>query len=641
MPAQRLRRALSMFLRLAVALVLLGVVALVGVNLFLNLGLERMINQRPERVQVTWGQAVMVVPGRVHVRDLQIRGQGRADQWLITAAGASGRIQLSALAEQTFHAEHLRGHGVSVRYRRRVDAPVEPDPAADGVPPTLIEAPPTDPPIAGLSNPPEPDPEALYPVPGPRWIVRLDDIQVDELDELWFGPYRVTGAMRAAADLSIVDPTVDVTGRALLEGVEVEVGGVPLARNIVGEADVVIDRLHRRARLAEALAALDIDTQLTAEVEDLRFLDYYLQATPWLTVSGVGQVELAARLHDGQLQPGSTMTAALPDLVARIRSNEITGGGRARGEVVVDEDGAALGRLAVDFDDFAVTQDADEVPLVRGAGFHVELESGNLAIGEPLSDLRVMVDLPRSVVPDVTLYNRFLPAETGMSLRGGTAQAHGQLRSEGLDGRTTGDLFISSEHVDARLDDLTITGALDLHGRLADARLDEGRYDLSGSELRLRGVGVVDEARRDKDDGDRSWYADLRVVSGTVQVGAPVYLDTSLELTCRDSAPFIAAFAQKKDLPRWIHGLLSVKDIDGQARLRLGQSTMSFAPLEVRGGDHYQVDVEYERAGSSSAGVLFARAGLLSVGVELGAGGSKVRLLGARRWFDDRRKAMR
>src|SRR5687768_17553350 len=69
-------------------------------NVFINLGLPILLNPKPERIQITWRVAWMIVPGDVHVSGLRIRSQGATDQWELTARHATGTIDLWALPYQ-------------------------------------------------------------------------------------------------------------------------------------------------------------------------------------------------------------------------------------------------------------------------------------------------------------------------------------------------------------------------------------------------------------------------------------------------------------------------------------------------------------------------------------------------------------
>jgi len=58
------------------------VIYLIGANLILNTGLlQRAINRRPEKSLVEWRSGWTVLPGRVHVEGLRVRGQSRRAQW--------------------------------------------------------------------------------------------------------------------------------------------------------------------------------------------------------------------------------------------------------------------------------------------------------------------------------------------------------------------------------------------------------------------------------------------------------------------------------------------------------------------------------------------------------------------------------
>jgi len=630
---------------------LLPVLLLILQNVLLNVALRPLINRRPERVKIDYTAAWMLVPGHVTVRGLRIRGQGRADQWLITAQQASGSIVLSELRHQTFHAGAVRASGLTLWYRRRADVVDDGDVDVDGAASPeavavavavaevgeLLEVAPEaskTAPIPGLSNPPVPSPEQLYPVRHTRWVIRLDDIQAEDLNELWVGNYRIIGHARATADLSIVEPLVDLAGALSFLDVQAAIGETPVARNVSGDLRFLIDGMDRRAQGPERIHALSAQARLAADVQDLRFLDFYLAAVPWLSVSGIGHVNLGAGLEQGGLLPGSTLAATFPALVVRVLSNEVSGTGRVQGEIRTEPDGTAGSHLDLDFQDFAITPDGSTQPLVAGQGFHVGLSSPDVALDLPFSTVSAQVELPESRIPDVMAYNGFLPEGIGLSLRGGTGSARGHLQTTSADNHAQGELIVHGEALQVQLDQLSITANLSLHAQLADASFDEGHYDLSGTILNLDHVGLVDQAHADPADGQRPWSASITVPSGAIDVGAPVYLDTRIAMHCSDSAPFIAAFAQKKDLPRWAQSVLSVKDVSGEARLQVGDTTLALGPCQVRGGKHYQVDLDYHRQGRASNGVLLARAGVLSLGIALRPDGAELQLFNAKHWFE-------
>lgn len=598
-------------------------------NLWINHGLLPLINQHPERVRVEFQHARMGWPGQVEVTGLRIRGQGPRAQWMISADEASGTISLLELADRTFHASDLNARGLSLRFRIRKDAPGGPPPTAEAE-----DLPSKTPPIEGLTNPPVPRPEDLWTPKKQRWTIRLDDIRAEEIRELWVEEHRFTGLASAYANLAMVDPFTDLDGVVTFAGLEDQIGETPVAQRVDGDLRFDVDHLDRRIPGAEQLNRLSGRARLQAEVQDLRFLDFYLASVPWLALTGAGALEVNATVDHGRMEARSELAAQFPELVVSVLSNRVTGAGHIHGSIGATEDGTPQSLVEVDFEDFAIAEERGRT-LVEGRGFHVGLDSPHVSFTEPFTTVNAVLDLPSSRIPDIRVYNAYLPQGIGLALRKGHGFATGRLEASSLDRRATGRLSLSGKDLEVQLDDLMITADLDLGVRLAEARLVEGHYDLSGTVLRLDRVGMVDQAHRNKRDGDRDWSATISLPEGTIDLSNHVYLEARASLECSDAAPFIAAFAQKQSLPRWVQKLLGVKDVSGEAHLRMGATTLDLDDCEIRAGKHYQVNFDYQRNGASRRGLLLVRAGLLKLGVTLNAEGSTLKVFGANRWFNE------
>jgi hypothetical protein len=582
----------------AAAVVTAAGALLVLENVLLNLALPPLINANPERLRLDFTVAWTLVPGHVHVRGLQIDSRGHHDQWLISADSATGVIDLSELLSRHFHAPAVQASGVHLRYLT-----VEPPPGA----------------VRRLTVDP--------------WRLTFDDLQA-EADEFWIGDYQLTGDAHVAATLSLAGPHLDLDSVVSIEEMRADIGDMPVAQAIAGELSLLVDALDLRTVGAAKLRALTGTARIDAEVQDLRFLDFYLAAAPWLSLDGHGKVNADFGLDLGQFRPGSTLSADFPELLARFMGNAVTGTGKVRAAVGTNDAGVPQSRIVVDFDEFAITPDGGAGALVEGTGFHIDALSPDVLLDQPFRSLEVTVDLPESQIPDVTLYNTFLPQGIGLALRRGTGTVRGHLVASSVDNHASGDLHIAGDEVIIQFDELVLTGDLALHGRLADAQIGDGWYDVSGSTLDLRRVGLVDEANPDEADGERLWSASIRVPSGMVRIGAPVYLDARVKMECTDSVPFVTVFADRKSLPRWAQGLLSVRDVSGEARLQFGPRTLEIGPCDIRGGG-FQVGLRLLRDGPRSHGELLARAGPLSVGVGLRPGaGPELHVFGAQRWFD-------
>jgi hypothetical protein len=606
------------------AFVLVLAVALVVENVLLNLFLPLVLNLRPERLRIDYSLAWTVIPGSVEVRNLRVRNQGQADQWLVQADRASGSIDLQSLRHERFQATEVRAEGVSVRYRRRLDVdPPVTAPAVDRLEISFA------PPIEGLLNPPEPPPDPAR--RGRPWEVILEDVQVSQLDEIWIGSYRLVGRASTVANVRLAGSTADLEATLTLQEMRADVGDSTMADAIHGQAWVLVDALDRGTLGLEKLRAISARAQVETDIQDLQFLDFYLVAAPWFSLDGTGHVAADVVIEEGELRPGTVLKADFPDLLARVVSNDVTGDGTLRASVDLVE-GEPEARLELAFDDFAITRQSGTQRLAEGHGFHASLVSPDVHLDRPLTLLDVALELPESRIPDVEAYNAFLPKRVGLGLLGGTGLVHGKLTASTIEDQAHGELVVTGDELVVGIDRIRVTADLALHARM-DADLTEGRYDVSGSTMDLRHVGIVDPANPAPEDGQRLWSAHMAAPSGTVQVGAPVYLDTALRLTCSSSDPFVTIFASKKSLPRWAQALLTVPDLSGEARLRLGAEMLSLDRCSIRGGPA-SVDLRFTREGPSRSGDLYATYGALSLGVELRDDKSQLKLVGARRWFD-------
>lgn len=638
------RRLLRLVLGFAFAFVL-SAAALLGLqNALLNFALPSLLNGRSERMRIDYTAAWMLVPGQVRVYGLSIRNQGVGDQWLITADRATGLISLDQLRERRFHASEIRAEGVSLRYRLRLDAPTRPGSEKEPVPnegeegeegEVDVEAEPDttmEPPIPGLVNPPNPNPDLMYPRAVNPWLITLDDIQAD-VGEIWVGDYRLLGDADATVKLSSKGPFLDLEGELSIGGMGANIGDMPVARDVTGKISLLVDGMDPSDPSSEPIQAISGRVKLDADVQDLRFLDFYLSVVPWLSLAGTGHVHVDVGLAEGRFRNGSVVEASFPKLLVRVLSNDISGEGEVRAEVGPGDDGTPRSLINVDFTDFTITPDGSTSPLVEGVGFHIDARSPDIRLDQPFTAVSVVVDLPESTIPDIALYNAYLPRGVGLSLRGGTGTVQGHLEASSVDGKASGNMDLRGDEILVHLDEMAITGDVMLHGQLQADELGTGVYDISGSTADLRRLGIIDGAHADSRDGERLWSASVNVPSGVVKVGAPLYLDAHVHMKCSDSVPFVRLFADQKSLPRWAQGLLSVQDVSGEARLQLGDETLEIGPCQIRGGG-YEIDLRYRRDGPVCKGDLFARTGPLSVGIGLRPAGVEVHVFNARRWFE-------
>lgn len=604
--------------------VLLPASVLVLENVFINTGLHLLVNPQPERALITWRAAYSIWPGEVHAWGLGVRVQDAQTQWELTSEQVSGVIDLPALLEHRFAASALRGDGATFRMRMRVEVP----------PPSGVSI--ATPAITGLENPPSPSPEAAYGPPGRLFRIELDDVVVAHLREIWVEDYRFVGDSRLSGELDLLGGEWFGLPQATLEVAsgDVTLASAPIASAVRGRIDAAVSG-GNPADLPglELLSAITARARLDADVEDLRFLSFYLRKAPWLTISGgKGPLSLDVSIDQGRFLDGSRLAVDARNLVARFLSYAVSGDGKVRVDVAGGT-GASEGKLGVDFFDYSISKWGDDVSHVRGTGLRVTARTSSLTLSEPFESLSVTLDIPDSTIPDASVYNVYLPNDLGFSLLGGAGRAHGHLEASTEDGLARGDLYLEASSVRGRMGDVGLAGNVSVHAHLAEGNLETGTYDISGSRLKLRSVAVVDRAeeRKGRDDS-RGWWADISLPKGRAIVGAPVFLDAHLGLSCRDSVPFVTIFSQMEPLPGWARGLLHVKRMSGEAHVLLGDDTLFVPAFTLRGGQT-ELRMRLRRKRLEYFGNLYARFGILSLGLELEGPKSEVHLFGALPWY--------
>ncbi len=579
------------------AILALPVVLLVALNLFLNLGLTPLINKRPERMQITFTYAWMVVPGQVNVHGLVIQGTGRTDAWKLTADHVTGLIDVEALQSRILRASNVEGTGVEFLYG------------------------------------PRPDPEEAPRVPkGKPWVVEIDGVQLEDVRHVAFADYHVNGVARIPnATLAIHGPVMDIDGTLEMTDMTATHLADPLATHIRGAIQVTLDGLDRKANLGRAFFdTLSARAAIDADVGSLGFLDYYLEKAQWLELKGGGGLHADVVMDRGEVLAGSVVTAEVPGMVVGFLGWEVAGD--ARVQVDVGADPAVPGsKLALTFSDYSVTGTGGGSALVKGEGFMITAVTPDTSFKEPFTSFDVVFELPTSQIPSFSPYSALLPQDVGMKVAGGSGTVSGKVFASTTDNSARGELVVNGSGVTLQLGEVTIVSSVEAHAKLKHGNLASGVYDISGTSIDLKDVSI--ETPNQPDAGTTGWYAALALPEAAVRVGADTFFEADILLRCLDSAPFLTMFAEKRALPDWARKLLTIRDIQGQAHLALGTEKVEITSAAFHGST-YEVLMHIRREHALNYGALFARLGPLSIGVGVDGRAKHIQVVGARQWYE-------
>jgi hypothetical protein len=609
----------------AASLALLAAAYLVAANAYLRSGrLAQALDRRPDHFFIRYGSAWTVLPGVVHLRRIELHGQSRRVQWGVAIDRATVVVDLSRLLRRELVASALDAAGVAVRVRRRPEAM----PGA--------EAPAQTPPIPGLRNTPAP-PDTPEPPGAPApWRIRLGDVTLERLQEVWIGDYRFAGDASAAGGFDLnphrgfaLDPAT-----ATLRSGALQVAARPLLAAITGAVRFELPAVNPDRLQGSFMQLASGRVRLQGQLADLSFLQPYLHAVPWLELAGnAGAFTADLRVRRGAYLPGTHAEARPGDVAARLFGDQAAGRGRVSWDVApapASGGGAAVGRLAAVFDEFRLGRTGAAESLAHGRGLRVEVATRDLRIYALPAPAALAVDLPPTEVGDFSAYNTNLPHGAGIALRSGTGLVSASLRAAAPAWEATGGIELRGRGLVIEIQGAHLRGNLHVQSRFR-AMPRQRQVFLTESSVELAGVERMDAAAAPPAPG---WWARLRLDYAMVRPGSPTVLQAKMQSTLSDTRPLFVLFGlQDRPLLSRLDRLLDLHPIGAVGELTMGEGFFAIDSLDLTSGKA-DIRARLRFAGGHGDGVLYAAYGPLSVGMQLRGGHRSWKLVHAREWFD-------
>ncbi len=596
-----------------VLLVLWGLYLVAG-NIFLRPALgPRWVSRKPDKMQISWSGGWTLVPGRLHLRDLQLKARNKKQLWALQLDQGRLSISLLGLARKHFRLRRLQGKGLKFHLR---PAPVtgESDPAL--------------PTIDGLTTAPA---AAATPAKRRRWRISIDRMAVEEVREIWLRRHRWAGQGRLSGQLDF-----QLRGPLRVDQAQLVLGRGKIWQGADQASEV--ERLEARVQVhpftprqhggLQALRFISGRLQVDAPRADLSVLDYFLRGSPWIAIGGDGALQIDLTLDHGRLLPDSHLHA-WAGVELDYLDYRIEGQARLRGEVAEVENRPS-GTLAVVFEKYQLRERGAEQPHIVGAGARVQVVTEKLDLAEPTPELVVDVELPKSQIPHLAYYNRFLPQSAAMEIFAGSGEIEGQLHLETEASRIYGALQIVGKAVDARFKDVEVRGDMKLLTTITDGHIGERRFDISGTRWEIDNAGL---AAGQAETSNAAWWARIEIVQGAVRLAEAMELETLLKIEMSDTSPLVTLFERTKSRPTWLRNLLTVEDIEATSEvvirdqdIWLNNFSLSGQKLELKAHAHLSED--------EVVALLFCKYRGLSASLEMFDEQRDWDLIGSRKWFE-------
>ena len=307
--------------RCALLIVALLLVYLVGANVALNTGILRpVIAKKPEKLFVEWRSGWTLLPGVVHIEGLRVRGQSRKMQWQCRLEEGTFRVSLPALFGKTVRVSRGRGTEFEFYFRPRL-VPGEEVPAS-------VRAMPE---IEGLSNPPDPPPEVLYPPRAKKkepWTVDVSNVLFEGPVDLWFSEVRLRGqgAVGGGVLFEIRKSLEIEKGRLDLKDASLTIEGDVLANelevNLEASLSPFVPKQTKGAALLKHFSGT-VDLK-DGRIPDLAVLNAFFPGDTRLFVSGDGSLR-ASVSAPSSADASAELEVKLVDTLLDIEGREIKG----------------------------------------------------------------------------------------------------------------------------------------------------------------------------------------------------------------------------------------------------------------------------------------------------------------------------
>lgn len=499
----------AVVLRLVRILMVLEVSYLVLGNLVLSLpATQTLANQiRPDRILVNWDRAWTWYPFRVHARSVSLSGQSRSQQWQLDMPAASASFAVLPLILRTVKVTNVQA--VDVSYSQRPRLRPDKDLTAE-----LAYFPP----IRGRSISSADSAPRIKRKP---WRIVLDGVRVNGNHNIWIYQFKGAAEGELQADLGYQTQGGAFSARNGQVDLRVASLFVNGDQEVISQADfkgqiAVTPMVFRQNRGLKSIPFFVANMRVDADVGDLQFLDLFLQDFHGIKVDGEGKVGGLLRVDRGRLLPGTELAVSASELSIGLMSHRAEGNGSI--QLDVDQEKPDVLNLSIQFDELNAYHEDDAEPLFSGEGLvlsgagRATLPSAD-ASERKASTLSLSVPMVR--VPDLALYQRYIPQKWQFRLNGGEGElkAAAELTEDDFHAQ----LKLGSEGAHVGIGDYRFSSDLQAGLIVHTPSFSKAVVDVSGSYIRLDGASVASGNRVEPASTDVS----LIISKGQLQLNLP------------------------------------------------------------------------------------------------------------------------
>jgi hypothetical protein len=594
-------------------LVVVELLYVVSANLFISSGsLQKLIN-KPNDTAIAFKNSWTLIPGMVHVEKFMLRDQDKNVQWQFEVDHTVMFINIFSLMNRTLDIVEAEAEGA--RFRLKLQKAKD-DPHA--------------PPIEGFEGPPHVSTKP----PTKRWRFDISNLKLRSFNEIWIHHYHFTGDAKARANFFIwprnhfeVQPSeliiesgvLNVAGQDVIEGVKGFFSGhveeFPIG---IKKGREVIDHLSGKA-------------VFSGEVERPNILNMYIRSVDWIHFEKIrGRIDADLKIEDGAFAAPTSLKIQAKEIVTKISTLLVKGSGTIQ---LSKPHGTAPSELRVHADRFQFADPANDKTVMSGSGLDILARTDSDHLLEAFKKVRLKIELPPTEATDLDYFNRFIPEYSDLKIEKGRASLKGFLNVDSQGPSEDSLVTLKAEGVNVQYGKTLMSGNLLINAHLKDAEEKADVFDISNTEITFDDV-YSEETEFDWLGRRAPWVGQLKIKQARwFPRGDPVFAG-DVAMTLSDLRPILEVYSVKKRMAPWIRSVLNLKNVESTAHLTIGKKSTFLDRVEID-SDGLDLKGWLKVAKDYKKGAVLADLGLLTVGVDVREKSTKVRLTGARKWFDE------
>jgi hypothetical protein len=360
----------------------------------------------------------------------------------------------------------------------------------------------------------------------------------------------------------------------------------------------------------------------------LRWLGRFFTRTPWLTLDGAGDVAADVQVANGKVAAGSTFSVPQVEVVAEVMSNRIEGSGRAEGRFDAGADGGLLPSLNIVLNRFNVAaNDNLRAPYVQGSDLRLDVAAGE-DLAALRDSLRGHLTFKGARIPDLRVYNRYLPSQH-LRFEGGSGVLSGdlQLDAQGEIGR--GWLRVAGRKAQMRVAGMALRGDIGIDTRLRRADLAKRNFAVDGSAIALDNISFSEPGGQTRS----GWWARIDLPRARMDWNKPLSIGGDASVKMKDVGFLLSLFSRQKEYPKWVFKLVDAGQAQVQGRVQWRRDMLVLDRIDAS-NDRFDLQARLRLRGQNRNGSLYAKWGVLSLGVQADGAQNSFHLLRAKQWYD-------